>query len=274
MQVFSALVDGQYREWTLPSEDEEVVPGVRWGRVDEVPSPAYWAALALMRPGWDGAFVSRSGTLAEEVAFCILGGFGVTAELGKAAFERLRDLGLLTPSPNADHAPIEAALMAPVSVAGRQVRYRFPRQRAARLAVAMRELHRAPPPEDAPLAFRDALLRIPGIGPKTASWVARNWLGTDDVAILDIHILRACRVIGVIEDTWTLPRDYAALERRFLAFATGLGVPASVLDAIMWTQMRILGMPEPTSVRAEVDGASISKDIPSKVNSRELRLNI
>ncbi|WP_180282296.1 hypothetical protein [Azospirillum oleiclasticum] len=273
MQVVSALVDGQYREWTLPNEDEEVVPGVRWGRADEVPSPAYWAALALMRPGWDGAFVSHSGTLAEEVAFCILGGFGVTAELGQAAFERLRDLGLLTPSPNADHTPIEAALMAPLSVAGRQVRYRFPRQRAARLAIAMRELHQAPPSEDDPLAFRNALLRIPGIGPKTASWVARNWLGTDDVAILDIHILRACRVIGVIEDTWTLPRDYAALERRFLAFATGIGVPASVLDAIMWTQMRILGVPETPHTRPKMADTSVSKDILPKMHGSEVLFN-
>ncbi|MDZ3993341.1 hypothetical protein PspTeo4_24872 [Pseudomonas sp. Teo4] len=40
-------------------------------------------------------------------------------------------------------------------------------------------------------ALRDWLLELPGIGYKTASWVARNWLDADDVAILDIHILRA-----------------------------------------------------------------------------------
>jgi endonuclease III len=40
-------------------------------------------------------------------------------------------------------------------------------------------------------------MSLPGIGPKTASWIARNWLDADDVAILDIHIMRVGQVIGL-----------------------------------------------------------------------------
>ena len=86
-------------------------------------------------------------------------------------------------------------------------------------------------------ALRDWLTRIPGIGFKTASWVARNWLDADDVAILDIHILRAGVLAGFLDSTLTVERHYRELEEQFLAFSAGLGVRASELDALMWYEM-------------------------------------
>lgn len=43
-------------------------------------------------------------------------------------------------------------------------------------------------------------------------------------------------LIGLFPKTYRLPRDYEALERKFLSFAQALQVRASVLDAIMWRE--------------------------------------
>ena len=85
------------------------------------------------------------------------------------------------------------------------------------------------------------MIKIPSIGPKTASWITRNWLGSDDVAILDIHIIRAGVLIGLFDRRQKVPKDYDAMEARFLEFAAALQVRPSLLDAVMWREMRQLG---------------------------------
>jgi hypothetical protein len=84
-------------------------------------------------------------------------------------------------------------------------------------------------------------MSLPGIGPKTASWIARNWLDADDVAILDIHIMRVGQVIGLFPLEQTVERHYMALEERFLRFAELLDVRASELDAIIWRDGVVTG---------------------------------
>ena len=79
---------------------------------------------------------------------------------------------------------------------------------------------------------------LPGIGAKTASWIVRNHRGSDAVAIIDIHILRAGRHIGVFPVSWQPQRHYTQLECAFLKFAEALGVRASLLDALIWDYMR------------------------------------
>lgn len=115
----------------------------------------------------------------------------------------------------------------------------YPRQRAHRLHIALSAIRERPPQTENPITFRRQLMELPGIGPKTASWIVRNWLGSDDVAILDIHVLRAGTLMGLFPRGYQLPKDYDALERRFLEFAKAIQVRASLLDAIMWREMRI-----------------------------------
>ena len=62
-------------------------------------------------------------------------------------------------------------------------------------------------------------------------------LDADDVAILDIHILRAGVLAGFFDAELTVERHYRELEDQFLAFSAGLGVRASELDALMWYEM-------------------------------------
>jgi thermostable 8-oxoguanine DNA glycosylase len=220
--------------------DAEVIPGVKWGRPEWVPSAAYWAAMSEIADDSDD-FVSTETTLKEQVGFCLLGGFGITAEMNHAIFDRLDAEGIFRPHNIPTAADIERLLRSQVNVEGKLKRYRFPNQRSSRLATAMRLIEEDPPSPDDPRTFRDELIKIPGIGPKTASWITRNWLGSDDVAILDIHIIRAGVLIGLFDRRQTVPKDYDAMEARFLEFAAALQVRPSLLDAVMWREMRQLG---------------------------------
>ena len=120
---------------------------------------------------------------------------------------------------------------------GRLVRYRFAKQKARYLAAALQKLAAEEAPIQSGRALRDWLLDVPGIGYKTASWVARNWLDADDVAILDIHILRAGLLGKFFESHLTVERHYLELEEQFIRFSKGLGVRASELDALIWLEM-------------------------------------
>lgn len=221
--------------------EDEVVPGVLYGRREWVPTPAFWAAIADLEGEQADDYVSPRGTpLAEDLAFCLLGGYGVRMELNRAAWERLDEAGALRADdvPSADE--FEALLSEPLLVNGRLQKYRYPRQRAGRLHIALRSIREAPPDTGEPKSFRNRMMALPGIGPKTASWIVRNHVGSDEVAILDVHVLRAGAMIGLFPETYRLPRDYETLESKFLSFAQALQVRASVLDAIIWREMRIL----------------------------------
>ncbi len=240
MQTAFAMVDGRMASWTLPAPEEEVMPGVAWGSVSDVLSPAYWAAVARTAPEAAHGFVCLDGNLAAEVGFCLLGGHGISAEVALAAYERLADEGVFDGAPPPGEEQIFEMLRRPLTVERRQIRYRFPRQRSARIVRALTLLCDRPVRTSDPHLFRDDLMRISGIGPKTASWIVRNHTGSDAVAILDIHIVRACQLMQVFGRDIRLPRDYARLEELFLTFARRIGVDAAVLDAVMWSQMRRL----------------------------------
>src|SRR5690606_32160438 len=80
----------------LPPPKHLVMPNVAWGRHDCLFTPAYWAAQAWHHQTALGRAAGRIGnTLAEEIALCVLGGHGMPAEIGLAAFRRLQRAGML-----------------------------------------------------------------------------------------------------------------------------------------------------------------------------------
>ena len=221
--------------------DQEVMPGIKYGRPDELLSPAYWSMRCATADIDEIDFVNRHGSLAEEIGFCLLGGFGVTLEVATAFFHKLKDKGVFESGRQVLEQDLLQLLDSPAMVHGRPHRYRFPNQRARRIAKAMSELPRIElDPSDA-LGFRDEIQKLDGIGPKTASWITRNWLDTDEIAILDIHVLRAGWFLGIFCSDCRLPNHYLELERNFLIFAENLHVRASVLDSVMWLDMRTFG---------------------------------
>lgn len=222
----------------LPARNMEVMPGVAWGSPEYFNTPAYWA----VRCQWEDDnpdYVDGNDDLLREVVFCLLGGFGIKYEVNVAAFRRLDERGFFrSPVPNATEEVIRDWLLEPLSVAGRRVRYRFPNQRARRLARMQDYFSANDLANLGPADLRSALMAIEGVGPKTASWIVRNCLGSDEVAIIDVHLVRACRHMKVFPQDVTLPRDYEALEARFLEFSEAINVRPSVLDAVIWSEFR------------------------------------
>lgn len=233
-----AVISGVVHSLALPAPEDHVLPGIPWGDFDEILTPAYWRGQV-----WQHQYIGTYGhfrlgrTLVEEVAACLLGGFGMKAELGLAAFARLRDFGLL----NEPAAPsvFEEALGEPFVIHGQPRRYRFQRQKAQYLAACLEQLVDFAEPND-DIALRDRLTRLPGIGPKTASWIVRNYRASNAVAIIDVHILRAGRYINLFDPDLEPLENYRELEQRFLCFADAISAQAAILDSLMWDYMRRL----------------------------------
>lgn len=267
-QIAAVFLDATVAQLELPASDEEVMPSLRWGTVDAFPTPAYWLYQVLARRlAGEGRGYRIGNTLAEEVSACLLGGHGMPASVGVAAFQALRTRGLLASTPTAEE--LEAALSTPLQIGSRSVRYRFVRQKSRYLAAALRQLHEAPPPVLSGRVLRDALLTISGIGFKTASWVARNWLSADDVAILDVHILRAGALGGFLSPGLTVERHYLRLEEEFIAFSRAMRVRPSELDAVIWLEMASSAR---TVGRLLQSGSTRSRTHPGRAHADEARL--
>lgn len=239
MQIMLDKTATGVRRQALPPAQDFVMPGVVWGAFDELWTPAFWAGRAWLFAVERRFENFRLGpTLLDEVMACVLGGYGIPAEVALAAYERLRHAGL--PTKHTSEAEIEALLSAPLLVHDRTVRYRFAKSKARRLAACLTSLRDRDVGGLEDRALRSMLIELPGIGPKTASWITRNWRGSDLVAILDVHICRACILAGVFKPNADPARAYFALEETFLAFAAAIGVRPSILDNLMWQTMRRL----------------------------------
>lgn len=238
LQVVLDVNDTEVRRLLLPSPNQALMGKARWGAFERPFTAAFWAARAFLEAPLGALDNFRLGhTLSDEVAACLLGGYGIPAEVGIAAFERLHGAGALEPPVSA--RVVHDLLRAPLSVAGRLVRYRFAAQKSARIAAALNGFIALELPATH-RAARDALRRLPGVGYKTASWITRNWWQSDDVAILDVHVCRACELAGIFEPDSNPSKNYQALESRFLEFARTIGVRASQLDNLIWQTMRRL----------------------------------
>lgn len=267
MQLGAIFMDHVVFNVELPTPEAEVIPGVQWGAMEAFPTPAYWAYQVYARRLTGDRINYKLGTtLKEEVGACLLGGHGIPANVGLAAFHHVKDRGAFLEQPPSEETLLEW-LREPLEIEGRLVHYRFAKQKARYLCAALQKLATERPPVESGKALRDWLLDVPGIGYKTASWVARNWLDADDVAILDIHILRAGLLGKFFETNLTVERHYLELEEQFIRFSKGLGVRASELDALMWLEMMsspmtvhsIMGMGHHTPVSGSRTRAKKSK---------------
>lgn len=208
-----------------------------WGAPDELGSCAYWVDQARRHPPVLDLTCAES--LHDEILFCLLGGYGITWAVNRAAWNALHAAGLTAGTPRA--AAIEEVLHTPLSLgSGATRRYRFPAQRAVRLAAVMRILDVATLPSD-PLALRHWLTGLPGIGLKTASWIVRNRFADDRVAVIDVHVQRAGLAAGFVRPSWRLPCDYPLFELAFCEVARLGGVRSAALDLTIWHQLQEIG---------------------------------
>lgn len=239
-QKICVALNNKLSSLEMPSATTEVIPGVLWGDATHLYTPAYWKALCWLSSFEDSMSNYRLGnTINEEIAACILGGYGIPAEVGLAAFDRVRDAGVLDQV--VGERVIFDLLSQPLEVGKTRVRYRFAKQKSYYLSRALFKLANEEAPMRNAVDLRSWLLTIDGIGLKTASWITRNWLGSDDVAIIDVHIHRAGRLMNLFDCSHSPARSYLAMEQRFVDFCTNIEVKTSVLDALIWQQMKEAG---------------------------------
>lgn len=272
-QVVRYWIDNSEIQRELPDADDEVVLGVQWGEPWALFTPAYWASQLWMS-GYNG--VSHSpykarGSLNEEIVFCMLGGYGITAELATAAFEACRDSQLISQLDASEDAWLEQ-LMKPLHINDRQQHYRYPNQKARFLAGAMAYLQEHTVERLKGKELRDNLLNIRGIGLKTAGWVTRNYCDSDEVAILDIHLVRAGLLCNLFSPSQRIERDYFEMESRFIQFCHALNARPAVLDCLIWDQMRAYGTVALEAVRNRLKDTGAARSVDQ--SNVQLRLPV
>ncbi|MDO4027417.1 8-oxoguanine DNA glycosylase [Clavibacter michiganensis] len=188
----------------------------------------------------------------------MLGGYGITYEVNIAAFNAIRGANVFIAPERQSEDYLSALLRQPLPIGKQGTRYRYPNQKAARIAEALSRLHNEPRP-NTPLDVRLWLKSFAGIGPKTASWIVRNYFGSSDVAIIDIHIQRAAVTAGIFDPSWSVSRHYDQMESAFIAWARTGDVPAADLDAVIWVEQAARARTQARRVRRrDVPGSEVS----------------
>lgn len=216
-------------------ELSQSLTNIDWEDAARLYTKSYWEVQYYL--AMHDVYSFRLGAnLLEEVVACILGGYGLKAEMGLLAFHRMKNLHLIRSGVSLTE--IENAISRPFSLNGKIVHYRFPHQKAKYIYSF---LQRKDIDEFRVIygsSLRNKLMSVKGIGPKTASWIARNCGNCEDVAIVDIHIYRAGRLAGFIDRNWDIQRDYFKIEESFLNFCHSINASPSKMDSIMWNQMK------------------------------------
>jgi N-glycosylase/DNA lyase len=222
----------------IPNENEQILPGVKWGKAIAFPTVAYWYYKIIANRLANKSMKYRLGNnLVEEVAACLLGGHGILAATGNAAFKHMKDKGAFTGDiPSEDI--LFGWLSEPIFNGKKYIKYRFAKQKSSYLYHALCKFKNEAAPTQSGKELRDWLTDIKGVGLKTASWVARNWLDADDIAILDIHIYRAGILGGFFDESMKVEKNYLEMENIFLTLAEAMEVRASELDALIWFEMQ------------------------------------
>lgn len=228
----------RYSLTQFPDNNKQLLPGMQWGSYCQLFTPSFWKFQYLLSNFQCGHGHHRlSVSLVEEIVMCILGGYGISSEMGILAFNRLKTENLC--SIGISYIKVFKALSKPFkNDNGKEIYYRFANQKSKYIHALLNKKDLSTIPTDCDLKFRSWLLDIDGIGLKTASWITRNWLSSNKVAILDIHLLRAGLLTGFFKDEINVQKDYLKLERQFLKFCEALDVFPSDMDAVIWSYMK------------------------------------
>lgn len=215
---------------------------VDWRPIWEAHSTTYDQLVQQMAPANEAA-VHR------ELLFCLLGGHAVSYELALSATERCAKLDVfaLHWAPDALKARLADELSQPQflprKLDGTLRRYRYPERKAILVVGASQwlascgSLTEALSSLDCEQERRKLLCACPGIGPKTASWLLRNLGFAQNLAVLDVHVLRAMVSAGLVGRV-NLSRDYEMVEETFLAWCEDLAAPPAAFDLFLWEFQR------------------------------------
>ena len=186
----------------------------------------------------------------DELLFCLLGGFGISYEHGRSASMTIRKLRPFSNDWKDEQlfATILSELLRPQFEPRRRDgsfrRYRFPKHKASVIVKARRWVCNQEPLDERLLKLgnskdrRKFLSGCPGMGFKSASWLLRNLGLGSELAILDVHVLRALLDAKRIPDDVRIPKDYEMAEEAFLAWCDELDAPSAAFDLFVWHWQR------------------------------------
>lgn len=192
----------------------------------------------------------RLGRLSEEelrfeLVACILSS-QVSAESVDLAMMRLTAAGLLENSRwMMRDEGFESEVSCALSNRGNGAGYRFPRAKAKQLFELRRQLQirsiRSRLSVHGSIGNMRASLvtDLPGVGPKQASLFLRNIGRTTDIAVIDSHVLRFFKLIGLLSwDRVSTLEDYEQAEAVVIGYACAAGCKPAFLDWAIWITMR------------------------------------
>ena len=208
------------------------------------------AAEGFYRKAFAPSKIVRHENIEDELLFCLLGGYGIAEEHGRSAWLTVRQLDPFSECWRDDDlfhkitATLKLPQFEPRRADGSLRRYRFPKRKAAIIVEARKWVRSRKPLEecllywDDPKDRRRILLGCPGLGLKSASWLLRNLGMGDELAVLDVHLVRALQDAKRIGNDIRLPRDYYAVEKAFLDWCHELNAPSAEFDLFIWEWQR------------------------------------
>ena len=185
-----------------------------------------------------------------EFACCVLSS-QVPFELAEAAAAEIVRVGALDVAATGSQvSALRDVLQRPLEVEGRRRRYRFHETKSRQLAASCCAVREAAGslgalltgflrPEDARVWL---VQHAPGMGPKQASMFLRNVGLSQDLAVLDRHVLEYMATQDLCDgDLRFVSRmsDYLQLEARLRRHALRLGHSMGDLDRAIWVVMRV-----------------------------------
>ena len=194
--------------------------------------------------------------LIKELLVCILGS-GVRHDISVSYATEIIQSNLLTKKNilnNEIQLAIREFLQSPVkSCTGNSVykRYRYPNRGAKFISQTIFNIYHkyrslkklVSSGSDAFTLRRELIGLCPGIGPKQASHFLKNIGYTDEVAIIDRHIIRYMKLAGEnneISFKISTIDKYEEIENRFISLSNKFHYSVSVVDQAMWFVMRAL----------------------------------
>jgi len=230
--------------------------------VTPAPRALFLAACSICPEIMQGATARKAGPHIEqnlwtELAACILGS-RMRYETATSALERLLGAGLLDidylfRSGSRAVKAIAAALRSLPRADGGVASYPFPTLRAKQIRDSYDAIYREGGslidmlnrPETGPQVRRHLVAKAAGIGPKQASLFLRNVGHSDDLAVLDVHVLRYMHLMGLREPE-DVPRTltrYEIIERELRCHADQAGYSLGCFDFAVWVVMRAFSPP-------------------------------
>ncbi len=188
----------------------------------------------------------------DEFFFCLLGGYSISYELNFSAFNVLKKKGLLEAKINWHNtnqvvsrfeAELRKPQFTPLLKDGNFRCYRFPQKKAMQISSAGYWFTQTynfnfdqmlSQSADARIN-RKCLMCCPGIGYKSASWFLRNIGKGDELAIIDVHVFRVLRELGIIDNCWSIDKNYLEIEDCYLYACEKIGARPDLFDLIIWS---------------------------------------